>query len=135
VRTRRQLALSLAVAATLAGLCTSTASADESPQNFVLVSNHDIGVGKPAVHIEEHATDGAVIGKTSPSSGTHYWYVNANTAYLTVRKGERTFVTPPQGTINQATDLPVCYRVTNSGELHYVQDQPCRMEGTEGTWE
>jgi hypothetical protein len=136
LRKRTKLALSLGGAATVAGLFMNTASAAGDPQNFVLVSNHDIGVGHPTVHIEEHAADGSVLQETNPDSGTHWWSVNAGTAYLTVSKGGRTFRIPDAegATLNQSTDLPRCYRVTNSGELHYVTDQPCHKDGSEGSW-
>jgi hypothetical protein len=134
VRRHTKLALSLGGAATVAGLFMSSALAAEDPQNFVLVSNHHIGVGHPSVHIREYAADDTVIGRTDPDSGTHHWYVNAETAYLMVSKDGHTFRLPAQGTLNGVTDLPVCFRVSNSGELHYVTDQPCRKEGTEGSW-
>ncbi len=127
-------------AVVVTGLVANSALGAEAPQNFVLMSNHDIGTNigsnKPTVSILQYAADNTVLGRTDPhSEGTHFWYVNANTAYLTVEKDGRIFRIPENGILNQATQLPVCFRVSNSGQLHHVTDQPCTTAGaSEGTW-
>lgn len=132
---RTKLALAMCGALVATGMVVNSASGAGAPQNYVVVSNHDIGTGRPSVAIRQYAADNSVIGSTDPSSGTHFWYVNANAAYVTVEKSGRKFRIPESGTLNQATQLPVCFRVSNSGELHHVTDQPCSNAGvSEGTW-
>jgi hypothetical protein len=145
LKKRTKLALSLAGAAAVTGLVVSNipAQADGTPQNWILVSNHDKGAGTPAVHILEYGFAGTVIHRTDPSSGTHYWPVDTGAvAYITVSKGGRTWRTPQSGNLpKNSTDgqnpaLPTCLRVSTTGELHYTNnDQPCNTSGaSQGTW-
>jgi hypothetical protein len=129
---RRKLALALAAAtgATCLAVSHVTAFAGDSPQNFVVVSNHSSGFGHPTVFITEYNANGTIIGKGDPWSGSYYWLVDPGAAYVTVANGHREFRIPQgNGTLNQATSLPECFRLSYSNKLHWVTNQKCTTHG------
>ncbi|MBV9026238.1 MAG: hypothetical protein JO362_21165 [Streptomycetaceae bacterium] len=134
LKKRTKLALYLSAAAAVTGLVVSNipASAAGAPQNFVLISIKD---PNNETVITEYGADDSIIGRANPRDRTHYWYVNAAAAYVTVSNDDRTYRIPATGTLNQATDLPQCFRVTRGDTLHPATDQPCDISGaSEGTW-